>query len=205
MRLVRFEVGEVQPELGRAHVGDVGKVREAIRHVHDARQAETRVRRLRGILVVGDGLGDGVRQAPEADQVGAHVGVRGAQLEHLDLLQFAGPVAGLLEHFRVLLGQAHREHQLADVVQHAGEKRGRDLVAVHVFRDGDAMRGGGRGHAVIPQRVHAEAFHLGRIAIGEDSLAQHQRHDAVEAEQRTGARHVGDRLLRGRNTRSSRA
>ena len=115
------------------------------------------VRRLRRILVISDRLGDRVRQAPEADEIGADVRVRGLQLEHLDLLQLAGPVADLLEHACVLLGQAHREHELADVVQHAGEERGRDQVAVELFGDGDAMRGGGGGHAVVPQRVHAEA------------------------------------------------
>ena len=80
-------------------------------------------------------------------------------------------------------------------MQHAGEERRRDLVAVQLFGDGDAMRGGGGGHAVMPQRVHAETFHLGRIAVGEDSLSEHQRHDAIEAEQGAGARDVGDRLL----------
>ena len=178
-------------------------MRQAVRHVHDAGQTEARVGRLRRVFVIGDGFGDGVRQAPQADEVRAHVGVRGVQLEHLDLLQVAGPVADLLEHLRVLLGQSHGEHQLADVVQHAGEECGRDQFAVQVLGDGDAMRGGGRGHAVLPQRIHAEAFDLGRIAVGEDSLAQHQRHDAVEAEQRAGARHVGDRLLQVRSTRSS--
>ena len=33
-----------------------------------------------------------------------------------------------------------------------------------------------------------------QLAAGKDSLAEHQRHDAVEAEQGAGARHVGDRL-----------
>ena len=52
--------------------------------------------------------------------------------------------------------------------------------------------------AVATLCVHSASMlkpsHLRRIAVGEDSLAQHQRHDAIETEQRTGARHVGDRL-----------
>jgi hypothetical protein len=63
-----------------------------------------------------------------------------------------------------------REHQLADVVQHAGEERRRRPVAVHCLGDRDAVRGGRRAHAVLPQRFHAEAFDFGGVAVGEDAL-----------------------------------
>ena len=79
-------------------------------------------------------------------------------------------------------------------MQHAGEEGRRHLVLVEAFVDGDAMRGGGGGDAVRPQRLEAEAAHLRQLAAGEDALAEHQRHDAIEAEQRAGARHVGHRL-----------
>ena len=64
---------------------------------------------------------------------------------------------GQLQHPRVLLRHAHGEHQLADVVQHAGEERGGDLFLVEVFLDGDAVRGGRGRDAVRPQRLEAEA------------------------------------------------
>jgi hypothetical protein len=73
-------------------------------------------------------------------------------------------------------------------------KRGGDLFLVEVFLDGDAARGGRGREAVRPQGLEAEATDLRDLAAGEDSLAEHQRHDAIEAEQGAGARHVGDRL-----------
>ena len=168
-------------------------MRDAVGDVHDAGQAELAAR-LRRVLVKGDCFGDGVRQAPQADQVGAHVGVRRLQFQGFDLAFAAGPAARQFQHARVFGGHAHGEHQLADVVQHAGEEGRGHLFLVESFVDGDAMRGRGGGDAVRPQRLEAEAAHLRHLAAGEDALAEHQRHDAVETEQGAGARHVGHRL-----------
>lgn len=101
-------------------------------------------------LVVLDGVDDGLRQAPEGEEVGADFDVRSAEGGFLALGQAFG-AARRGQDFDIALAEATGEDEFADIVEQAAEKRLFGLGAGGAFEAGDFAGGEGDAHGVAPE------------------------------------------------------
>src|SRR3970282_1963352 len=113
------ECGEVALIELRSAMGSRFRVHESVRRVRRRERCDLDEAAITWTVMVGDRLDDAVGQAPEAHEIGADAPVIGA--DDLELADGDGTLLdrGRRLHAAVVLGQALRERELADVVKNA--------------------------------------------------------------------------------------
>ena len=112
-------------------------------------------------------LDDGIRQAPQREQIRADVRVAGAEMLLLDEPDGASLVLRRLQNLGVFLVQTHCENQLPRIVQQAGEKTLVQNFCVLPLQLGDTARTRAGLPGMARQRVEGKQFAIALVKLGE--------------------------------------
>src|SRR5207245_11563378 len=133
-------------------------------------------------MMEGQGFDNRIRQAPEPQQIGPDLSVRGSQQSALRFPHRSAGYLCLCEGGTVEIRQVRSEDQLTNVVQQAGHERMIDHMPIRLRFLGNTFGTDTRSQAVLPEDIERKCPFLLVVEVRANLNGEDQRFDRIMTE-----------------------